>query len=70
MSKLKVRKAGADPAREKGARSTTLSAPPAPEPAPDPSRNGARPGSPIRDLSEIIKQLIRLAQEQGHLAYN
>ncbi len=70
MLKSKVRKAGADSARDKGARSTTLSALPPPEPAPDPSRNGARPASPIRDLSEIIKQLIRLAQEQGHLAYN
>jgi len=70
MLKSKVRKAGADSAREKGARSTTLSAPPPPDPAADPSRNGARPDAPARDLSEIIKQLIRLAQEQGHLAYN
>jgi RNA polymerase primary sigma factor len=70
MLKSKVRKAGADSAREKGARSTTLSAPPPPDPATDPSRNGARPDAPARDLSEIIKQLIRLAQEQGHLAYN
>jgi RNA polymerase primary sigma factor len=70
MLKSKVRKAGADSAREKGARSTTLSAPPPPDPATDSSRNGARPDAPARDLSEIIKQLIRLAQEQGHLAYN
>ena len=70
MSKSKVRKAGSDSAREKGARSTTLAAPPPPGPAADASRNGAPPGSPPRDLSEIIKQLIRLAQEQGHLSYN
>src|ERR1700690_2436477 len=70
MSKSKVRKAGSDSAREKGARSTTLAATPPADPATDPSRNGAPPGSPPRDLSEIIKQLIRLAQEQGHLAYN
>ena len=70
MSKSKVRKAGSDSAREKGARSTTLAATPPADPATDPSRNGAPPGSPPRDLSEIIKQLIRLAQEQGHLSYN
>ena len=70
MSKSKVRKAGSDSAREKGARSTTLAAMPPADPATDPSRNGAPPGSPPRDLSEIIKQLIRLAQEQGHLSYN
>jgi RNA polymerase primary sigma factor len=46
------------------------SAQPPPVSAPDPSRNGVPPGSPVRDLSEIIKQLIRLAQEQGHLSYN
>ena len=43
MSKSKVRKAGADSVPEKGARGTTLSAPPRPDPATDPSRNGARP---------------------------
>jgi RNA polymerase primary sigma factor len=70
MLKSKVRKAGPDSAREKGARSATPSAPPPPEPATDPARNGARPGSSLRDLSDIIKQLLRLAQEQGHLSYN
>ncbi len=34
------------------------------------SRNGAPPGSPQADLAGIIKELIRLSQEQGHLSYN
>ena len=34
------------------------------------SRNGAPPGSPGADIAAIIKELIRLSQEQGHLSYN
>ncbi|HEV2436347.1 MAG TPA: RNA polymerase sigma factor RpoD [Verrucomicrobiae bacterium] len=34
------------------------------------SRNGATPGSPNADIAGIIKELIRLSQEQGHLSYN
>jgi len=34
------------------------------------SRNGVPPPFPAGDLSDIIKELIRLAREQGHLTYD
>ena len=37
-----------------------------PTPAPSPSNAGIR----LAELSEKIKELVRLAQEQGHLTYN
>jgi len=47
-----------------------MPAPPRTGSAPARSRNGALPGPPVTDLPGIIKELIRLAQEQGHLSYN
>jgi RNA polymerase primary sigma factor len=69
MSKSKVRNTEANSALEKGARSTTTPAQPRLGSATDKSRNDVLPGSPATDLSEKIKELIRLAQEQGHLTY-
>jgi RNA polymerase primary sigma factor len=70
MSKSKVRNAGANSALGRKARSLATPAQPRPGSATDKSRNGILPGSPATQLSEIIKELIRLAQEQGHLSYN
>jgi hypothetical protein len=69
MSKSKVRNTEANSALEKGARSITTPAQPRLGSATDKSRNDVLPGSPATDLSEKIKELIRLAQEQGHLTY-
>jgi RNA polymerase primary sigma factor len=70
MSKSKVRNTGTNSALEKGARSTTTPAQPRLGSATDKSRNGVLPGSSATDLSEKIKELIRLAQEQGYLTYS
>jgi RNA polymerase primary sigma factor len=62
MSKIKDRKAGADSSLKKGNRGA---APSAAEKIPSEiSQNGSDP-----ELSEKIKELVRLAQEQGHLTY-
>ena len=70
MSKSKVCKIEAGSARDKGAHSTVISAQPLLDSAVGKSRNGAPPGSPKADIAGIIKELIRLSQEQGHLSYN
>jgi RNA polymerase primary sigma factor len=70
MSKLKVCKIEAVSARDQGAHSLATSAQPRLEPAVAKSRNGAPPVSSGADIAAIIKELIRLSQEQGHLSYN
>jgi len=70
MSKSKVCKIEAGSARDKGAHSTVISAQPLLDSTVGKSRNGAPPGSPKADIAGIIKELIRLSQEQGHLSYN
>jgi RNA polymerase primary sigma factor len=71
MSKLKVCKAGADSTPGRVARSTTTPRQPRSGPVPDGSSNGTSPNLPGgANLPEIIKELVRLSQEQGHLTYN
>jgi RNA polymerase primary sigma factor len=70
MSKSKVRKLGPGSAREKGTRNSTTVAPSLLGSAAGRSRNGTLTGPPPIDLAQTTKDLIRLAQEQGHLTYN
>jgi RNA polymerase primary sigma factor len=70
MSKSKVRKFGTGSTREKGTHNSTTVAPSLLDSAHTRSRNGAASGQPPADLAQITKDLIRLAQEQGHLTYN
>jgi RNA polymerase primary sigma factor len=70
MSKSKGRKAGAQPARRDKAPAAATPARPRLDSARAGSRNGAPPASTTTNLSEIIRELIRLAQEQGHLTYD
>jgi RNA polymerase primary sigma factor len=70
MSKTKVHKPGADSSLKKGRRRVAAHPKPraasAPIKPPHPaSRNGSDPA-----FSEKIKELVRLAQEQGHLTYS
>jgi len=68
MSKSKVRKpeAGSSP---KKSRPDTLAAPDKISAA-APAHNGAPIAEADTELAEKIKELVRLAQEQGHLTYN
>jgi RNA polymerase primary sigma factor len=70
MSKSKGRKTGAQPARRDKAPAAATPAQPRLDSARAGSRNGAPPTAPAANLPEIIKELIRLAQEQGHLTYD
>ncbi len=70
MSKSKVCKIEAGSARDKGAPRMAMSAQPLLDSTMVKSRNGAPPGSPKADIAGIIKELVRLSQEQGHLSYN
>ena len=70
MSKSKVCKIEAGSARDKGAPRMAMSAQPLLDSTMAKSRNGAPPGSPKADIAGIIKELVRLSQEQGHLSYN
>jgi RNA polymerase primary sigma factor len=70
MSKLKVRKFGTGSAREQGSHNSATVAPSLLDVANARSRNGNPAGPPTADLAQITKELIRLAQEQGHLTYN
>jgi RNA polymerase primary sigma factor len=70
MSKLKVRKFGTGSAREQGTHNSATVGPSLLDATNARSRNGAQSGSPPADLAQITKELIRLAQEQGHLTYN
>ena len=70
MSKSQVRKPGADSSLKKGRRRPAARSEPRAEsaainPADPASRNGFDPS-----LSEKIKELVRLAKEQGHLTYS
>jgi RNA polymerase primary sigma factor len=69
MPKSKFRKTGADSAPKDEAPAATLAQPRLPLAAAN-SRNGILPHPRTTSLSEIIKDLIRLAQEQGHLTYD
>ena len=64
MFKSKVRKNGANSSLNQGKRTVAASAIQPPE------SNIAPPSSPATELSEKIKELVRLAQEQGHLTHN
>ena len=70
MSKSKVRKFGTGSAREKGTHNSTTVAPSLLDSAHGRSRNGDLSAAAPPDFSQITKELIRLAQEQGHLTYN
>ncbi len=59
MHKSKVRKTGANSSLKPGKRMAAAAAVPPPESA----------GNPATELSEKIKELVRLAQEQGHLTH-
>ena len=64
MPKSKVRKTGANSSLKQGKRTVAPSAVQSLESAVAPS------GNPAVDLSEKIKELVRLAQEQGNLTHN
>src|SRR5258706_451413 len=64
MPKNKVRKAGANSSLKKGKGVTAASAPVAPQTAAVP------PGESGAELGEKFKELVRLAQEQGHLTHS
>jgi RNA polymerase primary sigma factor len=70
MSKSKARKPGANPSLKKGKSNVIISAVALMDVG-DKKLNGAvsQNGSG-GELSEIIKEFVRLAQEQGHLTYN
>ena len=70
MSKSKVRKLGTGSARKKGTHNSTTVAPSLLDSANGRSRNGALSAAAPADFSQITRELIRLAQEQGHLTYN
>jgi RNA polymerase primary sigma factor len=70
MSKSKVRKPGVDSSPKKGRRDGAVSPDKTSPPAAAPSLNGSLPTDSDTALSEKIKELVRLAQEQGHLTYN
>ena len=63
MLKPKVRKNGANSSLKPGKRKVAAAAVPPPE-AP-----AALPDNPVAELAEKIKELVRLAQEQGHLTH-
>jgi RNA polymerase primary sigma factor len=70
MLKPKVRKPEANSSLKKGKRSAVTSAVPPPEAAPKKSLAEILQSSPDAELAEKIKELVRLAQEQGHLTFN
>ena len=70
MSKTKVRKPGANSSLKKGRRrAAARSRPRAKSAAATPLHPAPQNGSDPA-LSEKIKELVRLAQEQGHLTYS
>ncbi len=64
MSKIKVRKSEAKSSLKPGKHSTAISDSPVPVDAETLS------AGPVTDVAEKIKELVRLAQEQGQLTYN
>src|ERR1700722_8510874 len=69
MSKTKVRKA-ADSSLKKERHGAAISAVPPAETAAIKVPDAVSPTGSDAELSEKIKELVRLAQEQGHLTYN
>ena len=69
MSKLKVRKVEVKSASGDEAPVATFTRSHAHPPAPE-SPNGEPPASASGELGDIIKDLIRMAREQGHLTYD
>jgi RNA polymerase primary sigma factor len=63
MPKSKVRKTGANSSLKEGKRTAAASVGTPPE------SPGVPPGNPSSELAEKIKELVRLAQEQGHLTH-
>jgi len=70
MSKTKDRKAGANSSLKKGGRGAAISAGQLADSASNKNPGAVLPGNPDTELSKKIKDLVRLAQEQGHLTYN
>src|SRR5208283_2269306 len=70
MSKSKVRKLEADSFPKKGRRNGVVSTDKASHSATVPSPPGSPQIDSDAELSEKIKEFVRLAQEQGHLTYN
>src|SRR6202142_3451591 len=70
MSKSKARKPGADPFSKQGMHNGAVSAARISPAAAALPLNGLPPADSDTELAEKIKELVRLAQEQGHLTYN
>ena len=70
MSKSKARKPEADSVSKHSRHNGTVSADPIPPSATAPAPNGLPSTDSDTELAEKIKELVRLAQEQGHLTYN
>jgi RNA polymerase primary sigma factor len=70
MPKTKDRKIGADSSLKKGARGAATSAVQSLEPVSRKNPEAVLQNGSDAELSEKIKELVRLAQEQGHLTYN
>jgi len=70
MSKSKVLKPGANPPLKKGGRQAAAFAKSREEPAADQPPNPLVQNDSDPALSEKVKELVRLAREQGHLTYN
>jgi RNA polymerase primary sigma factor len=70
MPNTKVRKTGADSSLKKGRRSAATSAVQSSESAAKKIPGAVLQNGSDAELSEKIKELVRLAQEQGHLTYN
>jgi RNA polymerase primary sigma factor len=70
MSKSKVRKPKADSSPKKGRREGAVSTDQAAHSAAAPLLNRPPQVDSDAELAEKIKELVRLAQEQGHLTYN
>jgi RNA polymerase primary sigma factor len=70
MLKQKVRKPGANSSLKKGRGSAATSAGPPAEAASKKSLAEILQNSPDAEMAEKIKELVRLAQEQGHLTFN
>ena len=66
MSKSKVHKAEENSSLKNGSRDGTASS----HSTADGSSNGAAQNGSDAEVSEKVKELVRLAQEQGHLTYN
>ncbi|HEX3856230.1 MAG TPA: RNA polymerase sigma factor RpoD, partial [Verrucomicrobiae bacterium] len=70
MSKTQVSKAAAGSSLKKGKRGAAISAAQSPDSAAKKNPGTVSQNGSDAELSEKIKELVRLAQEQGHLTYN